>query len=102
MLLDRREIVHGGGLVALSAALPKFAQAQPAAGSSQSAADHTIRIGNGLVELAPDHIISTTTYKQTVPRAAAALQGRPADRCRHPQRYRHSRTVTLARPDSSR
>lgn len=35
--------------------------------SPEGAADHTIRIGNGLVELAPDRIISTTTYNGQFP-----------------------------------
>src|SRR6266849_10077394 len=71
MSMARRELLQRGGMVALSAALPRFAQAQPAAGSTQgspqAAADHTIRIGNGLVELAPDRIISTTTYNGQFP-----------------------------------
>jgi FtsP/CotA-like multicopper oxidase with cupredoxin domain len=70
MPMGRRELLELGRMVALSAALPKFAQAQPAgntSGSPQRAADHTIRIGNGLVELAPDRIISTTTYNGQFP-----------------------------------
>jgi FtsP/CotA-like multicopper oxidase with cupredoxin domain len=54
----------------LSAALPNLIQAQPPDSSSvppQGAADQTIRIGNGLVELAPDRIISTTTYNGQFP-----------------------------------
>jgi FtsP/CotA-like multicopper oxidase with cupredoxin domain len=71
MSLGRRDLLQGGGLAVLSAALPKFAQAQStdgsASGSPQGAADHTIRIGNGLVELAADRIISTTTYNGQFP-----------------------------------
>src|ERR1035441_3238806 len=71
MQLGRRDFLLNGGMLALSAALPRFAVAQPAAGgaqgSPQGAADHTIRIGNGLVELAPDRIISTTTYNGQFP-----------------------------------
>ena len=71
MSVGRRELLQGAGMVTLSAALPGVAQAQPAAvgtpGSPQGAADHTIRIGNGLVELAPDRIISTTTYNGQFP-----------------------------------
>ena len=82
MPLGRRNLLLGGGMAALSAALPKLAQAQPAAGgtqaSPQGAADHTIRIGNGLVELAPDRIISTTTYNGQFPGPLLRLQeGRP-------------------------
>src|ERR1700675_1020845 len=70
MSLRRRDLLQGGGLTVLSAALPRFAQAQPAGnidGSPRDAADHTIRIGNGLVELAPDRIVSTTTYNGQFP-----------------------------------
>jgi FtsP/CotA-like multicopper oxidase with cupredoxin domain len=71
MPLGRREFLHGGGMAALSAALPRFAQAQPAPvstpGSLQGVADHAIRIGTGLVELAPDRILSTTTYNGQFP-----------------------------------
>ena len=70
MSMARRELLQRGGIFALSAALPELAQAQPSGstpGSPQGAADHTIRIGNGLVELAPDRIISTTTYNGQFP-----------------------------------
>src|ERR1700687_4400449 len=70
MSMARRELLQRGGMVDVSAALPVFAQAQPAdspQGAAQGAADHTIRIGNGLVELAPDRIISTTTYNGQFP-----------------------------------
>ncbi len=74
--LDRRGILKLGGLAAITG-LPPFvraAVAQPAAASvipsspsPQTPADHTIRIGIALVELAPDHIISTTTYNRQFP-----------------------------------
>jgi FtsP/CotA-like multicopper oxidase with cupredoxin domain len=71
MPLGRRDLLQGGGFAVLSAALPRFAQAQSAdrrtSESPQGAADCTIRIGNGLVELAPDRIISTTTYNGQFP-----------------------------------
>jgi FtsP/CotA-like multicopper oxidase with cupredoxin domain len=71
MSLGRRDLMRGGGLAVVAAALPRFAQAQSADGSAsespQGAADHAIRIGNGLVELAPDRIISTTTYNGQFP-----------------------------------
>ncbi|AUD00324.1 copper oxidase [Bradyrhizobium sp. UASWS1016] len=66
MTMDRRRLLQAGGITALSAALPELVQAQ-ASLSPQGAADHTIRIGNGLVELAPDRIISTTTYNGQFP-----------------------------------
>src|ERR1700722_13779826 len=70
MTIDRRRVLHTGGIAVLSAALPDLVQAQSSARPStppQSAADQTIRIGNGLVELAPDRIISTTTYNGQFP-----------------------------------
>ena len=38
-----------------------------AATSPETAADYTIRIGTGLIELAPDRILSTTTYNGQFP-----------------------------------
>jgi FtsP/CotA-like multicopper oxidase with cupredoxin domain len=70
MTMDRRRLLQATGVTALSAVLPKLAQAQSSASPSvppQGAADHTIRIGNGLVELAPDRIISTVTYNGQFP-----------------------------------
>ena len=68
MTIDRRRLLQAGGIAALSATLPKRVEAQsPGSVSPQDAANHTIRIGNGLVELAPDRIISTTTYNGQFP-----------------------------------
>jgi FtsP/CotA-like multicopper oxidase with cupredoxin domain len=70
MAIDRRRLLQAGGITALSAALPKSVEAQPSGTppvSPQGAADHTVRISNGLVELAPDRIISTTTYNGQFP-----------------------------------
>ena len=70
MTIDRRRLLQAGGITALSAALPKRVQAQSSGSphvSPQGPADHAIRIGNGLVELAPDRIISTTTYNGQFP-----------------------------------
>jgi FtsP/CotA-like multicopper oxidase with cupredoxin domain len=70
MTIDRRRLLQAGGITALSAAFPKLVEAQSSGStpaSPQDATDHTIRIGNGLVELAPDRIISTTTYNGQFP-----------------------------------
>ena len=70
MTINRRRLLQAGAITALSATLPKLADAQPSGSTSaspQGAADHTIRIGTGLVELAPDRIISTTTYNGQFP-----------------------------------
>jgi len=71
MPIARRQLLQVGGLAALAGAVPRLAQAQPGANGSDSpplrAADYSIRIGTGLIELAPDHIISTTTYNGQFP-----------------------------------
>jgi FtsP/CotA-like multicopper oxidase with cupredoxin domain len=43
-----------------------LAQAADAPGGSEKA-DHTIRIATGLVELSPEHIVSTTLYNGQFP-----------------------------------
>jgi FtsP/CotA-like multicopper oxidase with cupredoxin domain len=70
MPLDRRTFLGLSGATILSSGFPKIASAQSLAASTsatEGAADHTIRIGHGLVELAPDKIISTTTYNGQFP-----------------------------------
>ncbi len=72
---DRRRLLRLAGAVTASSAIPALIRpgmAQPAPPASQpsspqEAADHVIRIGTALVELAPDHIISTTTYNGQFP-----------------------------------
>jgi FtsP/CotA-like multicopper oxidase with cupredoxin domain len=67
-MTDRRDFLKLSGLTLLSAAVPRilpaFAQAQPA---DTSKADYTIEIANGLAELGPDQIISTTLYNGQFP-----------------------------------
>src|SRR5580704_10454866 len=69
MPVDRRTLLRMGGLAAVAGAFPGSARAQmtapPPPGSEK--ADHTIRIATGLVELAPDHIVSTTLYNGQFP-----------------------------------
>jgi len=78
MSLDRRSFLRLGAAGTLAAGLPSCrprdggspaAAGQPAtpAPSTSTAADHTIRIGPGLVELSPDRIIATTLYNGTFP-----------------------------------
>src|ERR1700761_6994232 len=43
----------------------RFAQAQPPADAEK--ADYSLRIANGLIELAPDHIVSTMLYNDQFP-----------------------------------
>jgi FtsP/CotA-like multicopper oxidase with cupredoxin domain len=69
MSFDRRRLLRIGASAALSGGLP-IACAPPRASPATSPAgpaDHTIRIGTGLVELAPDKIIATTTYNGRFP-----------------------------------
>jgi FtsP/CotA-like multicopper oxidase with cupredoxin domain len=63
--IDRRALLQGAALASLTGASTQFAQAQPPANTEK--ADYTLRIANGLVELAPDHIVSTTLYNNQFP-----------------------------------
>jgi hypothetical protein len=73
--LDRRDLLKLGDLAAVGGvpSLSRRGAAQPGPVAAPSdptperPADHTIRIGTGLVELAPDRIISTTTYNGQFP-----------------------------------
>lgn len=72
MTLDRRDFLKLTGLGALAAGAGARATAQAGAASTSAApltgrADHTLRIARSLVELAPDHIISTVAYNGSVP-----------------------------------
>jgi len=65
MTLDRRSCLKYAGLVPLIGAVPRLAFA--AAEIVAEKPDYTLRIGTGLVELAPDHIVSTTLYNGQFP-----------------------------------
>ena len=84
MAIDRRTLLKAGGLTALAGLLPGCSrpQSQPQAASPpappDTAADYTIRIATGLVELAPDRIIATTLYNRQFPGPLIRLkEGRP-------------------------
>ncbi len=64
----RRSLLKHAGSLSIAAALPGVAHA------AEAPADHTLRIGNGLVELAPDHIVSTTLYNGQFPGPLLRLQ----------------------------
>src|SRR5262245_49231295 len=69
-MMDRRAFLRIGGLAALAAggASPALATAETSAvNPSPEPSDYTIRIGTGLVELAPNRILSTTTYNGQFP-----------------------------------
>lgn len=72
MSIDRREFLKLGGYAALAGGLPAWARpatAQPAMlpATASGKADYTLRIARSLVELAPDHIVSTKTYNGQFP-----------------------------------
>ena len=69
MPFDRRRLLQLGASTALAGTLPLgCAPPRPAPATAPAGpADHAIRIGNGLVELAPDKIIATTTYNGQFP-----------------------------------
>lgn len=66
--IDRRDLLKLGGFALMGAAAPRiipaFAQAVP---PQTHKADYTIEIANGLAELGPDQIISTTLYNRQFP-----------------------------------
>ena len=64
-MIDRRSFLKYAGLVPLIGAVPRLAWAADEITAEK--ADYTLRIGTGLVELAPDHIISTTLYNGQFP-----------------------------------
>ena len=64
-MLDRRTFLGSAALMPLASALPRLARAEEAASAAK--ADTTLRIATGLVELAPDHIVSTTLYNGQFP-----------------------------------
>ncbi len=66
MTIDRRSLLKHAAAVPLAAMTPALAQTADNSGTSEKA-DYTIRIGTGLVELAPDHIVSTTLYNDQFP-----------------------------------
>jgi FtsP/CotA-like multicopper oxidase with cupredoxin domain len=73
MTIDRRSVLKYAGLIG---AVPRLGFA--AAETTAEKADYTLRIGTGLVELAPDHIVSTTLYNGQFPGPLLRFkEGRP-------------------------
>jgi FtsP/CotA-like multicopper oxidase with cupredoxin domain len=60
-MMDRRTFLKVGTVAAAVGGRPTTAS------SSEPRADYTIRIGTGLIELAPDRVVSTTTYNGQFP-----------------------------------
>jgi FtsP/CotA-like multicopper oxidase with cupredoxin domain len=70
MVVDRRDFLKLGGAAIVAAGGPTIDRGVPQAGPAQTPqgrADYSIRIGTGLIELAPDRIVSTTTYNGQFP-----------------------------------
>ena len=65
MLLQRRSVLTQAALLPFAGAVPGIARAADEAVGAK--ADYTLRIATGLVELAPDHIVSTTLYNGQFP-----------------------------------
>ena len=65
MMIDRRSVLKYAGLAPLIGAVPRLAFGAGAATAEKP--EYTLRIGTGPVELAPDHIVSTTVYNGQFP-----------------------------------
>jgi FtsP/CotA-like multicopper oxidase with cupredoxin domain len=65
VMIDRRSLLKYAGLAPLMSAVPRLARAAGEVAAEKP--DHTLRIGTGLIELAPDHIVSTTLYNGQFP-----------------------------------
>jgi len=65
MLTTRRSFVAHGAAVPLTLLTPRLLRAADAAAADK--ADYTLRVATGLVELAPEHIVSTTLYNGQFP-----------------------------------
>jgi FtsP/CotA-like multicopper oxidase with cupredoxin domain len=66
MSIDRRSLLKHAAILPLASMGPALAQVIDAPGSSEKA-DYTIRIATGLVDLSPEHIVSTTLYNGQFP-----------------------------------
>ena len=72
---DRRSIMKMAAMAPLAAAAPKAAWGSSAGTSvAEGKPDHVLRIATGLVELAPDHIVSTTLYNGQFPGPLLRMQ----------------------------
>ena len=65
MPLQRRSVLTQAALLPFAGAVPGIARAADEAVGAK--ADYTLRIATGLVELAPEHIVSTTLYNGQFP-----------------------------------
>ncbi len=65
--LGRRDFLKLSSLAALASGFKPLAAAADVAASAAAKPDYTLRIATGLVELSPDHIVSTTLYNGQFP-----------------------------------
>lgn len=65
MPIDRRSLLVSGAILPLVGLQSRITDAAPQ--DAQEKADYTLRIANGLAELAPDHVVSTTLYNGQFP-----------------------------------
>ena len=63
VMIDRRFLLTSAAFLPVIGAMPRLARADV----TTEKVDYTLRIGTGLVELAPDHIVSTTLYNGQFP-----------------------------------
>jgi FtsP/CotA-like multicopper oxidase with cupredoxin domain len=66
MPIDRRSLLKYAAAVPAAAMAPGLARAADDQRSTEKA-DYALRIGTGLVELSPQHIVSTTVYNGQFP-----------------------------------
>jgi FtsP/CotA-like multicopper oxidase with cupredoxin domain len=65
MTIDRRSLLKLAGITPLMSVAPRYVWA--ANETTSEKADYNLRIANGLAELSPDHIVSTTLYNGQFP-----------------------------------
>jgi len=65
MLIDRRLLLRYGAWVSCAGLVPRLATSAGEGAVEQ--ADYSLRIATGLIELAPEHIVSTTLYNGQFP-----------------------------------
>ena len=66
MPINRRALLKYTAALPVASMAPRLAQAAESVGGSEKA-DYTLRIATGLVELSPEHIVSTTFYNGQFP-----------------------------------
>ena len=73
MTITRRSLLNLAALASAMSTIPRLARAVEQATTEKP--DYTLRIATGLVELAPDHIVSTTLYNGQFPGPLLRFKG---------------------------